>query len=195
MAPFPPRPSWNSKPSPQRRGFSLIEVTLALGISATALLVVFSLMPIGMTSLQDTQRQIVEAEIYNKIGAELATTATFDKSDPATRQNLLNKYCSDRFPACFDAEGNELARTEDTKIPPLTVFIARCGVEENRTRLESTWSPAKNFVTKDELLLGTVQIGYNSVEMRRATAILSTDNKALPAAVRQRTFLLANHGS
>ena len=51
-------------------GFSLVEVVLAIGIASFSLLVIFSLMGSGVSTLQSSSNQIVETEIFNKIGAE-----------------------------------------------------------------------------------------------------------------------------
>jgi uncharacterized protein (TIGR02598 family) len=95
-----------------RSAFSLIEVLLAIGLMTFALLVIFSLLPAGMSSLQDANRQIVQTEIYNTLGAELSSTP-FDR---------LANYQSTRFPAYFDNEGNEVASGD-------SIFTVRCQLE------------------------------------------------------------------
>jgi len=96
-------------PRCRQDGFSLIEVILAIGLATFALLVVFSLLPAGLSSLQESNRQIVETEIYNTLGAELASTP-FDR---------LTNYQASRFPVYFDNEGNEVASSN-------SVFTVRC---------------------------------------------------------------------
>lgn len=95
-----------------RVGFSLIEVLLAIGLMTFVLLVIFSLLPAGMATLQEANRQIVETEIYNTLGAELASTAF----------NRLSNYQTSRFPAYFDNEGNEVARAD------ASIFTVRCNL-------------------------------------------------------------------
>ncbi|MEZ0297399.1 MAG: Verru_Chthon cassette protein B [Candidatus Methylacidiphilales bacterium] len=92
-----------------RSGFSLVEVTLAIGLVAFAIVVIFSLMSVGLATLQEANRQIVETEIFNTVGSELSSTP-FDQ---------LSTYCSARFPVYFDNEG-----VETTSVPN-RVFTAR----------------------------------------------------------------------
>lgn len=162
---------------PRGRGaFSLVEVVLAVGIASTALLVVFSLTPLGLSSLQEAQRQLVETEIYNKIGAELRATTLYQ--DPSKAVNLLGTYCdSSRFPAYFDVEGNELSPAQAT--PSRAVFTVRCA---RGAPTADSWSPAGG----GELLYGTVRIGFHQDPRLADTATVKA---------RQRTFLLSNHGS
>lgn len=91
-------------------GFSLVEVILAIGLTTFAALVVFSLLPVGLLSLQDTNRQIVETEVFNTVGAELASTP-FDK---------LTNYQTSRFPVYFSNDGVEVASG------PESSFTVRC---------------------------------------------------------------------
>lgn len=104
-------PPVNSCPS--RSGFSLIEVLLAIGLVTFVLLVIFSLMPTGIATLQSASRQIVETEIYNAYGAELAATPF---------SQLTNYVNGTNFPAYFDNEGN---KTDSGK----AVFTVRCSLE------------------------------------------------------------------
>ncbi len=52
-------------------GFSLVEVALALGIAAFALVAIFGLLPIGVTSNQNAVQQTVAAGIASSIAADL----------------------------------------------------------------------------------------------------------------------------
>lgn len=116
---------------PDRRAFSLVEVLMATGLVTFALLVIFSLMPAGLAALQDANRQIVETEIYNTVGAELAST-------PFGR---LGEYQTSRFPIYFDNEGIETASAGDA------VFTVRCSL-------------AAPELGAGELRRATVAIGY-----------------------------------
>lgn len=112
------------------RGFSLVEVLMAIGLVTFALLVIFSLMPAGLVALQDANRQIVETEIYNTVGAELASTP-FDKlEDFATR-----------FPLYFDNEGIQVDAAGEAS------FTVRCVL-------------AAPELGAGELRRATVAIGY-----------------------------------
>src|SRR2546430_17709709 len=70
----------------QRRcdwSFSLVEVTLALGVAAVSLLVIFSLLPIGLQTNQRSIEQTASVDILSAVAADLraaprggATTST-----------------------------------------------------------------------------------------------------------------------
>lgn len=97
--------------SDRQRGFSLVEVILAIGLITFAMLVIFSVLPVGYASLQDSSRQIVETEIFNMVGAELDSTA----------RSQLTNYQGTRFPIYLDSEGEEQSAASNA------VFIVRCG--------------------------------------------------------------------
>lgn len=114
------------------RAFSLIEVILAIGVVTFSLLVIVSLLPTGLSVLQDANRQIVEAEIYYTVGAELGATQ-FDK---------VGDYVASRFPLYFDNEGIEMAAGGEP------VFTVQCSL-------------AAPELGTGELRRATVAIGYH----------------------------------
>jgi uncharacterized protein (TIGR02598 family) len=90
--------------------FSLIEVLLATGLVTFSALVIFSLLPVGLASMQEANRQIIETEVFSTVGAELAATP-FDK---------LTNYQATRFPVYFNNEGIEVGSVADA------IFTVRC---------------------------------------------------------------------
>lgn len=121
-----------SSPVRAKAGFSLVEVLLALGLVTFAFLVIFSLMPMGLISLQESGRQIVETEIFNNFDAELSSTPFAN----------LDTYVNERFPAYFDHEGNEVPAAK-------AVFTVRCNL----------LAPS---LGAGELRRASVLIGFNS---------------------------------
>lgn len=105
-----PRPSRSRARPCSRAGFSLVEVVLAIGLVTFAMLVIFSLLPVGLFSLQESNRQIVETEIFNTVGAELSSTP-FDQ---------LTNYQTTRFPIYFNNEGTEVSSSNNA------IFYVRC---------------------------------------------------------------------
>src|SRR5438067_9062442 len=51
--------------------FSLVEVTLALGVAAVSLLVIFSLLPIGLQTNQRSIEQTASVDILSAVAADL----------------------------------------------------------------------------------------------------------------------------
>lgn len=60
-----------------RGGFSLVEVTLALGVASLCLIAIFGLLPVGLQTNQDAIEQVASADILGHVIADLqATPAT-----------------------------------------------------------------------------------------------------------------------
>ena len=57
-----------------KAGFSLAEVTLALGIAAFCLIAVFGLLPVGLTNNQNSTEQTTAANIVTAVVADLRST-------------------------------------------------------------------------------------------------------------------------
>jgi uncharacterized protein (TIGR02598 family) len=69
----------------RRNAFSLVEVTLALGVAAVSLLVIFSLLPIGLQTNQRSIEQTVSVDILSAVAADLrATPVTNPRGSVAT---------------------------------------------------------------------------------------------------------------
>ena len=111
--------------------FTLVEVTLAIGLTMYSALVIFAVMPHGLYALQDSGRQIVENEIFNTIDAELSST-------PYTQ---LSNYQTTRFPIYCDNEGSKVDSQAGAS------FIVRCD------------APVQE--SGGELSRVTIKIGYN----------------------------------
>ena len=61
----------NHAPSATRNAFSLVEVTLALGVAGFALVAIFGLLPIGLNSNQASFQQTAAANLATEILADL----------------------------------------------------------------------------------------------------------------------------
>jgi uncharacterized protein (TIGR02598 family) len=63
-------------------GFTLVEVTLALGVASFCLLAVFGLMPVGISSNRASVEQTAAASLARAIVADLRTTPIAAASSP-----------------------------------------------------------------------------------------------------------------
>jgi uncharacterized protein (TIGR02598 family) len=71
-------------------GFSLVEVTLALGVAAASLLVIVSLLPIGIQTNQRSMEQTASADILSAVISDLrATPRTNPPGNAATSTQFL----------------------------------------------------------------------------------------------------------
>ena len=93
-----------------RAAFSLAEVTLALGIAAFCLIAVFGLLPVGMTSNQNSMEQTAAASLVTAVAADLqaapplASGATSSQSPvfqitlpsaSSSSQTIRHVYCAE----------------------------------------------------------------------------------------------------
>src|SRR5438128_356253 len=81
---------WPMKRLPHRTtGFSLVEVTLALGVAAFCLLVLLGLLPAGVKTQQSSIQQTTANQIISQI-------FSFLRADVRLPPGKLNKFCGDR---------------------------------------------------------------------------------------------------
>jgi hypothetical protein len=58
----------------RRNAFSLVEVTLALGIAAVSLLAIFALLPVGVKTNQIATEQAASTDVLSAVAADLRAT-------------------------------------------------------------------------------------------------------------------------
>jgi uncharacterized protein (TIGR02598 family) len=82
--------------SPPRKGpsaFSLIEITLALGIVTSGMLVIVGLLPMGLQSMQDSAVQYGTASIAHQISSQLQETPySGAQTDPLALSGTTTYY-------------------------------------------------------------------------------------------------------
>jgi len=66
------------------QSFSLVEVTLALGVAAVSLLLIFSLLPLGLQTNQRSIEQTASADILSAVAADLRATPVTNPRGNAT---------------------------------------------------------------------------------------------------------------
>ncbi len=69
--------------------FSLVEVTLALGVAAVCLISIFGLLPIGLRTNQNATEQTASADLLGAVSADLrATPVTMPRGGATTSQQF-----------------------------------------------------------------------------------------------------------
>lgn len=76
----------------RREGFSLVEVTLALGVAAFCLIVVFGLIPVGLLSNQAAVEQTVAVDLLSSVAADLRATP---RTSPPGQTAASQRYSID----------------------------------------------------------------------------------------------------
>ena len=108
-------------------GFSLIEVTIALGIFAFAMIPVIGLVTVGMKTLRNSMDATVQSDLIRKTVGE-ATRIPF--------ANLATAFDDQRF--YFDDEGGQ-----QTSSNAQTIFVASAAVSAPPSLLPADGSMAK----------------------------------------------------
>lgn len=100
-------------------GFSLVEVTLALGIAAFCLLALFGLLPLGLQANQNSISQAAAASVLSSVIADLRATP---------RTSLTSSQYEITFGVAkslyFDGEGRSVAPTDPNATPRYRVTIS-----------------------------------------------------------------------
>lgn len=86
------------------QGFSLPEVALAMGIAATALLTLISLLPFGLDTLRDSSNKQAEARILQTVMDRYQTGVWLDESATGGNRNVQMQDCT----LFFDQTGAEV---------------------------------------------------------------------------------------
>ena len=110
--------------------FSLVEVTLALGVAAVSLLAIFSLLPIGLQTNQRSIMQTASADILSAVAADLRATPVTNPRGNATT--------STQFGISIPAAGS----TETT-----TLFLNSAGRSDTSLRPDSRYRMTVTFVS------------------------------------------------
>jgi len=90
-----------SRSLPSRPGFSLVEVTLALGIAAFCLIAVFGLIPVGVQANRNATSQTAATNIVAAVVADLRATPT--TSTTSTQYGIT--FGTNPPPLYFDGAG------------------------------------------------------------------------------------------
>jgi uncharacterized protein (TIGR02598 family) len=108
----------------RRRGFSLIEIVLALGIISFALVGILGLFPVAVNAAADSQHETQAALIARSIFDQIEATPNTPKRSikPSEKYNdgvssiVIDLSTDNSVPAMgFDAEGTPLPKADDPK--------------------------------------------------------------------------------
>jgi len=96
-------------------GFSLVEVTLALGVAGFCLIAVFGLVPVGLTTQQTSIQQTIANNITSEVIGDLR--AAYSKSGSNSSQ--------------FGIELKKLPPGQQQKYSPTPIYFALDGTQQN----------------------------------------------------------------
>jgi len=107
-----------SRPRPFSGAFSLVEVTLALGVAAFCLIALFGLLPLGLQTNQSSISQTAAASMLSSVVADLRATP---KTNPTSSQYDITFGTAKVL--YFDAEGRDVAPTDPAANPRYRLSI------------------------------------------------------------------------
>lgn len=90
-----------------RKGFTLVEVTLAVGITGLGLIALLGLMPQGLNMARESGNIMVELRIVHQLAGELRETDWIELAQNDTMENSSGNRC-------YDDQAIEV-KSEDTK--------------------------------------------------------------------------------
>lgn len=89
------------------KGFSLIEVTIAMAIAAVALVTLLGLIPQGMNTMREAGDQAIQGRIHQQLLNEIQMTPFEDSNG----NSLIDVYHNVEF--FYDAQGEELSDSRE----------------------------------------------------------------------------------
>jgi uncharacterized protein (TIGR02598 family) len=171
---------WSEGEGKQAGGFSLIELTIALGIVGFALVAILGLVPIGMKAFQDAMRLNAEAEIVQTIARELENTPwkrTADIGLPTNPPNGLKDYL-DSFPIYFDDEGREVGSGATPPTDKAATYAVTVLLDESKVQGSSVVAVGSGNVPL--LYTARVFIAYrkvNDIQSRVNTGTIAPNDR------------------
>ena len=97
---------------PAATAFSLVEVTLALGIAAFCLIAVFGIMPVGVQTNRNATSQTAATSIMAGVIADLRATPTFNTTSTQFGITIPSDHTSGASPSCQPCSGCWIAQTQ-----------------------------------------------------------------------------------
>lgn len=147
-------------------GFSLVELTLALGVASVCFMAILGLLPAGLQTNHDAIQQIASADILGSVIADLrATPATIPRGEAASSQQFAINIPANPIGApmtstlFFGSEGQFSASPNSKSRYRLTItFLPNIGSRAaTLVDLKMTWpadaSPV-NAISSTEMFLG-----------------------------------------
>ena len=126
------------------QGFTLVEVTLALGVAAVSLLVIFSLLPIGLQTNQHSVEQTASVDILSAVAADLRATprgigssSLFNITIPSNPMSGSTSIA----PIYFDSAGQVVTSPDTARYRVTVTFFGNGGGTRTATfcDLKATW--------------------------------------------------------
>lgn len=114
-------------------GFSLVEVTLALGVMAFCVLAIVGLLPTGLSSQQASAQQSASAEIISSILTDLKSTSKSATSSPRFGIDVATGG------TLFISENGALGTRDGSRYRVEVILTPQSGRLATTGRIQVTW--------------------------------------------------------
>lgn len=130
------------------RGFSLVEVVLALGICSFAMVAIFGMIPIGLSTFRDAMDTTAQSQIVQRLASDTLLT---DYGNLANLPNPKEPYCYNDQGARTGPEATDLAYTAEITIGDIAApgTISEEAVQTVVIRIART-HPGQTFATVEK---------------------------------------------
>ncbi len=154
--------------------FSLVEVTIALGLVAFGLVVLFALLPTGLNMVRESADEGVAVNISTMVAADLQSAGPGDTETPrfdipltgGSSSGLLADSGGGNTPIFFDESGRWVPPGEFSGSTPQAAGesgVVFMGSYSIRSRDPTTGTPANALVMVSWPALATVPVGHVEV--------------------------------
>lgn len=130
--------------TPVSRGFSLVEVTLAMAIVSLGVLSVVSTMPAGQEMLRRAVNDSIESRIAQELMAKLGGSNW-------SETNNLSSYDGSLWH--FDSQGNELIAAVGGTTPAAAVYTAQVQVSDQPPAMPGALGVGSEYLRKVQICI------------------------------------------
>lgn len=127
---------------PRPNGFSLVEVTIALGLISFGLVTMIGLMPTGLEVLRNSTQQTIDTQILQQISNDLVVNSFNSRSDFSTfntatlyfneEAQLLASGTGARYKAVLQDQSPSLPGLSQSDVQSFSSSLKRIGVSISR---------------------------------------------------------------
>jgi uncharacterized protein (TIGR02598 family) len=151
----------------EAKGFSLVEVTLALGVIVFALVALIGMVGVGLStskdSVADTRTSAIASRVFEKAGAELATSASFASPSSPWQGNFRDYW--------FDDQGTETSVAAAKAYRARVTLVAPLGANQP-TGVSANSLKALTIEVAWPVVNGALITNTNSVQKRSFSLLL-----------------------
>ena len=143
----------------REKAFSMVEVTLALGIAAFSLVTIFALLPIGLNTNRNAGEQVASSKLLAGISADLRGTPSAATSSPLFGIAIPASTASSTTTLFFNSSGQHTsALANDSRYRAVITFSPNSSSAASFATIRLTWPARADPANADGSLEGFVAL-------------------------------------